>query len=91
MIPKKKQQEMKEQQHNLHYTSYVFKQKLNLELRHWLVYIEFFLALEELFILEPIDVDGASLYNLKLAIYGSRTLYMNKRGRRRGCLGFPRA
>ena len=29
----------------------------------------FFLALEELFILEAIDIDGASLYNLKLAIH----------------------
>ena len=69
MIPNKKQQEMKEKLHNLHYTSYVFKRKLNLELRQWFFYIELFLALEELFILEPIDVDGASLYNLKLAIY----------------------
>ena len=60
---------MKEQLHKLHYTSYVFKQKLNLELRQWFFDIELFLALEELFILEPIDVDGASLYNLKLAIY----------------------
>ena len=74
MIPKKKQQEMKEQIHNLHYTSYVFKRKLNLELRHWLFYIDIFLALEELFILEPIDIDEASLYNLKLAIYASITL-----------------
>ena len=69
MIPSKKRQEMKEQLRSLHYTSYVFKRKLNLELRQWLFYIEFVLALEELFILEPIDVDGASMYNLKLAIY----------------------
>ena len=63
MIPNKKQQEMKEKLHNLHHTSYVFKRKLNLELRHWLFYIYIFLALEELFILEPIDVDGSRLYN----------------------------
>ena len=74
MIPNKKQQEMKEKLRNLHYTSYVFKRKLNMELRQWLFYIEFLLALEELFILEPIDVDGASLYNLKLPIYATRTL-----------------
>ena len=74
MIPSKKQQQMKEQLRILHYTSYVFKRKLSLELRQWFFYIELFLALEELFILEPIDVDGASMYNMKLAIYESRTL-----------------
>ena len=64
---------MKEQLHILRYLRYVFKRILNLELIQWLFYIEFFIALEALFVLEPIDIDGAILYNLKPTINAGLT------------------